>query len=152
MSSITITGLEALRVTLRNVASLDTKVIDDMAEIAFNTMRAGAGRHSPRPQGTGRLYASMFREGAGTLRQVVGHDLNAAPHAMFVVFPTRPHEIRPRKPGGVLAWRANGGGGPWVFRRRVWHPGYAGDNYRDEAEAAALSRMRQIVDTNFGRV
>jgi hypothetical protein len=152
MTSVTITGVEGLRQTLRNVAVFSRQVVDDMADIAFITMRSGAGRHSPRPQGTGRLFASLFREGAGTLRQVVGHDLGSAPHAMFVLFPTRPHEIVPKKPGGVLAWRSGGGGGPWVFRRRVWHPGYVGDNYRDEAVNDAIARMKQIVDTNFGRV
>ena len=150
--SITVTGTEELARTIASTRLLPRAVIDDMADIAQATMRAGAGRHSPRPGGTGRLFASLFRTGLGTLNQVVGHDLQSAPHALFVVFPTRPHLIVPKKPGGVLAWRADGGGGPWVFRKKVRHPGYRGDNYRDEAVTAALAGMRQIVDSNFAKV
>lgn len=141
-----------MRAMLLGVQRMPAQVIDDMAEIAFKSMQAGAGRHSPRPGGTGRLYASMFREWTGGLRQVVGHDLTQAPHALFVIFPTKAHAIVPKKPGGWLAWRADGGGGPWVFRRRVWHPGYRGDNYRDTAQQDALAAMRRIVDSNFAKV
>jgi len=150
--SVTITGIDELKLTLGNIGSFERQVIDDMADIAFATMRAGAGRHTPRTGGTGRLFASLFRTGSGTLSQVVGHDLESAPHARFVVFPTRWHYIVPKKPGGTLAWRADGGGGPWVFRKKVRHPGYRGDNYRDEAVESALAGMRQIVETNFARV
>ena len=40
-----------------------------------------------------------------------------------VEYPTRAHAIRPRKPGGVLAWTQ---GGATVFARRVYHPGTRG--------------------------
>ena len=42
------------------------------------------------------------------------------PAASYVMNGTRPHEIRPRRPGGVLRFTT---GGRTVFARRVDHPG-----------------------------
>ena len=142
--SVQITGIPALQLSLGLMRGLPRQVVDDMATIAYTTMRNGAGRHSPRPEGTGMLFRSLFREGTGSLTQTVGHNLNDAPHAEYVVFPTRPHWIRPKKPGGWLAWRSRFGG-PMIFRREVWHPGYAGDNYRDAAINDALAQFAAIV-------
>lgn len=53
-----------------------------------------------------------------------------APYAKYVEYGTAPHQILPRKPGGVLAWKANSWnvfgvelGGGWVFAKKVNHPG-----------------------------
>lgn len=119
-------------------------VIGDLAAAAWAPFRGGAGRHSPRPEGTGRLFRSLFHEGKGTIEQTIGHDPEVAPHAQYVVFPTVAHEIKPKKQGGWLAWRSRFGG-PMVFRRRVWHPGYEGDNYRDEAAAEAVARLPDFI-------
>lgn len=145
--TVTITGIPELQQTLAGIRRMPAQVLDDMATIAYTTMRAGAGRHSPRPEGTGNLFRSLFREGAGTLVQRVGH---AGPdYAEHVIFGSRAHEIRPKTPGGVLAWRSRFGG-PMIFRRRVWHPGYIGNNYRDEALNAALQHLAASVSTRLG--
>jgi hypothetical protein len=148
---ITITGIpEAIRM-LSSIRGLPAQVMDDMAAIAFQGMREGAGRHSPRPEGSGRLYRSLFRAGEGSKTQSVGHYLDDAPHAEHVIFGSRPHEIRPKKPGGVLAWRSRFGG-PMIFARRVWHPGYIGDNYRDTALSDAFRRFPDFVDQRLGAI
>jgi hypothetical protein len=123
--------------------------VDDMATIAYGTFRAGAGRHAPRPNGTGRLFASLFHRGTNTLVQSVGHDGTVAPHAEFVIFGSVPHEIRPKGPptgAKVLSWMM---GNRRVFARRVWHPGYAGDNYRDTALADALAILPAAVSDSL---
>lgn len=50
-------------------------------------------------------------------RVVVGPD---TPYAGYVEFGTKPHDIKPKKPGGVLVFSA---GGQKVFARVVHHPG-----------------------------
>lgn len=149
--SIRITGVQELQRTLSLIGGMPEQVLDDMAAIAYGSMREGAGRHSPRPEGTGRLYRSLFRSGTGSLKQTVGHYLDEAPHAEHVIFGSIPHEIRPKKPGGVLAWRSRFGG-PMVFAKRVWHPGYIGDNYRDAALDDAFRRFPDFVNRRMGAV
>jgi HK97 gp10 family phage protein len=51
---------------------------------------------------------------------IIGPNEKQAPYAGYVEFGTRPHEIRPRKQGGVLVFNI---GGRKVFTRKVSHPG-----------------------------
>ena len=143
--TIRTTGIPEVQQMLAAIRGMPEQVLDDMAAIAYGSMREGAGRHSPRPEGTGRLYRSLFRSGTGSLKQTVGHYLDEAPHAEHVIFGSIPHEIRPKKPGGVLAWRSRFGG-PMVFAKRVWHPGYIGDNYMIRAADDSIRQFRAIVD------
>jgi hypothetical protein len=145
---ISIKGIDDVRGMLPRLREVPRQVVDDMATIAYNTMRAGAGRHSPRPMGTGRLFRSLFREGQGGLVQTVGHDLGAARHAEYVVFPTRPHWIRPKR-AKMLSWIGGVGFNKRIFAREVWHPGYRGDNYRDEAINDVFAQFDAIVDANL---
>ena len=148
---ITITGVPELQRTLSLIGGIPAQVVDDMAAIAYTGMREGAGRHSPRPEGTGKLYRSLFHTGQGSKRQQVGHSLDDAPHAEHVIFGFPAHEIKPKRPGGVLAWRSRFGG-PMVFARRVWHPGYIGDNYRDVALSDAFRRFPDFVNQRMGAI
>lgn len=51
---------------------------------------------------------------------IIGPNEKLAPYAGYVEFGTRPHEIRPKKEGGVLVFNI---GGRKVFTRKVSHPG-----------------------------
>jgi len=146
---ITTTGVPAVQLMLSRIGGIPAQVVDDMAAIAYQGMREGAGRHSPRPEGTGRLYRSLFRVGEGSKTQRVGHYLDESPHAEHVIFGFPAHEIKPKRPGGVLAWRSRFGG-PMIFARRVWHPGYIGDNYRDTALSDAFRRFPDFVSQRMG--
>lgn len=146
LKSVQVTGADVAAATILSVGRVPVNVMDGMAALAFATMRAGAGRHSPRPQGTGRLFASLNRQGAGALTQIVGHDRTQAPHAEWVIFGSRPHAIRPRN-AKVLSWIGPNGR---VFARSVWHPGYIGDNYRDDAVEATMRALAGIVDNALG--
>lgn len=42
------------------------------------------------------------------------------PATTFVIYKTRPHEIKAKKPGGKLRFKING---EVIYRRKVWHPG-----------------------------
>ena len=149
--SITVTGVTELQRTLSLIGGIPAQVVDDMAAIAYTGMREGAGRHSPRPEGTGRLYRSLFHTGQGSKRQQVGHSLDDAPHAEHVIFGSIPHEIKPRN-AKVLSWIGGIGYNRRVFRFRVWHPGYIGDNYRDVALSDAFRRFPDFVTQRMGAI
>jgi hypothetical protein len=57
-----------------------------------------------------------------TNRVIIGPNLTQAPYGGFVEFGTKPHTIRPKKPGGYLVFTV---GGTKVFARQVKHPGSA---------------------------
>lgn len=68
------------------------------------------------------LYADGFtthtsREPYGLRTRIT----NVAPYAAYIEDGTRPHIIRPRKPGGVLVFTNKAGA--TVFARQVHHPG-----------------------------
>lgn len=139
-NAIRIEGLDAAIVEIRDLPpSVERRAILDMSQIAYDKMQEGAGRHRRR----GDLFASVYNRSESPLRRVVGHDEQRAPHAPFVVFGAKPHEIRPKK-GKTLRW-VHGNG--FVFARFVNHPGYRGDNYRDRAADHAVGKLPEIIDT-----
>lgn len=50
----------------------------------------------------------------------IGLVISDHPATTFVIYKTRPHTIRPKKPGGVLRFKMNG---RTVFAKLVHHPG-----------------------------
>jgi HK97 gp10 family phage protein len=71
------------------------------------------------PVDTGNLRGSLgIRVSSHTV--TIGPNTNVAPYAGFVEFGTKPHIIRPKSPGGVLAFKI---GGRQVFAKMVHHPG-----------------------------
>lgn len=147
--SITVTGVTELQRLLLSINGIPAQVVDDMAAIAYTGMREGAGRHSPRPGGTGRLYRSLFRTGTGSKTQAVGHSLDDAPHAEHVIFGSIPHEIKPKN-AKVLSWIGGVGFNQRIFAKRVWHPGYIGDNYRDRALNDSVARLPDFLSQRMG--
>lgn len=53
-------------------------------------------------------------------RVIIGPDLVMAPYAPYVEHGTRPHEIKPKNPKGVLAFKVDG---KTVIVKKVNHPG-----------------------------
>lgn len=69
-----------------------------------------------------------------------------APYAGYVEFGTRPHEIKPKKSGGVLVFNA---GGQKVYARVVNHPGTKPQPFvRPAFEAWAESLGTLVADAN----
>lgn len=69
----------------------------------------------------------------------VGVDTQAAPHALFVHFPTRPHLIKPKKKK-ALRWAGNGF---FHFSKGVQHPGYKGDPFFYDAVESGMRYLDQ---------
>jgi len=151
-TSIRITGLDGVVVEIgRLPAEFSRRVLGEMSDVSYEQFRQGAGRHTPGVNGTGKLYKSLFKkvENSG-MRITVGHDGDIAPHAIFVLRPTRPHAIKPRY-AKRLSWIDNGrgdsiGSGKRVFSRGVWHPGYRGDPYDENATQEAVRQFAAICD------
>lgn len=69
------------------------------------------------------------------------NDLQRAPHARFVHWGTRPHEIKPRLKR-ALRWPLPSG---FAFSRKVNHPGTKPDPYFSKAAAEAPKHFARIV-------
>lgn len=151
MIEINVTGTQALRAKLERIgAVLTQQALDGTAVELEQYIEGEAATHHK----TGRLVRSIYKAripGGWT----IGHDLQHAPHARFVVEGTRPHLIVPKpfpfpvwyqrkttsgkvapylKSKRSLRWAA---GGNFVFAGEVHHPGYKGDNYLKRAAALA---------------
>lgn len=83
------------------------------------------------PVDTGRLRSSVRYVVRGRALGVTGELRSDVSYAQFVNDGTPPHIIRPRRPGGVLRFRA--AGGQVVFARFVRHPGTRARPFLTEA-------------------
>jgi hypothetical protein len=153
-----LTGTAEVRAMLAKLGRpMAAQALAATAEDARDYAKGEADRHTK----TGAMAASTYlrRNGAGW---EVGHDLQRAPHALFVHWGTKPHKILPKlgtKPQQVkshtrvtasgktvtvaahtrvgkyfLRW---GNGANWTFSRGVNHPGYKGDPWLVRAAAQA---------------
>lgn len=138
MIRLEVLGLDRLEQQLAEIPQrLERRVLLDMSRIVYDHAERAADRRTK----TGALRQSLYNRPIPGGREV-GHDLQRAPHAVFVHWGTRPHVIEPRN-RKVLRFQP--GGGPFVFARRVHHPGYEGDAYLVEAAREAVRQMPQIV-------
>ena len=138
---ITITVNGATTTGLREIpAEASRLAILRLSQIAYDSAQKGAGAHNK----TGALFRSLYNRAIPGGR-MVGHDLSAAPHAVFVHWGTRPHKIRP-KAKKALRWAQ---GGAFQFAREVNHPGYRGDAWMIRAADDAIRQFAAVIDTAF---
>lgn len=137
--SVSVSGLDVVARELREIPpGLEREVLRRMSKIAYDRMQAGSDRHTK----TGALFRSVYNRSIAPNRREVGHDTGAAPYAPFVVFGTRPHDIRPKNKK-ALRWAV---GGKFVFAKFVRHPGYRGDDYLTAAADEAVRQFAAVVD------
>lgn len=138
-------GLSEATGTLRGLPEhLERGTINRMSQIAYDEAQRGAASHT-KATTTGALFQSLFNRSIPKGREV-GHDLDRAPHAVFIQFGTRPHEIRP-KDKKALRWV--GAGGKFVFAGKVNHPGYRGDAYLINAATLAVREFATALDATL---
>lgn len=77
------------------------------------------------PVDTGRLRESLGVK-VESNKVVIGPNETQAPYAGYVEFGTKPHEIKPKSPSGVLKFKV---GGTWVYTKKVHHPGTKAQPY-----------------------
>lgn len=126
--TVKVSGTQAVRLQMQRLARAPFKALAQTAEDVEELAEAGAAKHNK----TGALVRSLY------LRRIadgfeVGHDLQHAPHAVFVHWGTKPHVIRPKNKK-TLRWPS---GGAFSFARSARHPGYKGDPWLVRAAAQA---------------
>lgn len=136
--SIEITGLKELLKDLDRLPEIRKRVILDLSQIAFDSAYEGAGRHVE----TGALQQSLYNRSIANGGRAVGHDTRRAPHALFVLFGTKPHTIVPKDKQSLRFPL----GGKFKFAARVDHPGYIGDNYLFKAADDAADKIQSVFD------
>lgn len=145
MIHLAVDGLaEVRRTLLRLVPDLRREVTPDLAQQALTDAQQAADRHTQ----TGALVRSLkLRKGPDDSYEVY-HDLQVAPHALFVHWGTRPHVIRP-KDKQALRWVSGDG---FAFAKIVHHPGYKGDPYLLRARTAVAQQFSRVARAAFNRV
>lgn len=142
MINITVTGADGVQQTLARILPASEDAILRLAERVHELAYQGADRHTK----TGALIRSL---GHGPKRIFggweIGHDLQAAKHAIFVHWGSRPHVIRPKNKK-ALRWASGNG---FAFAKFVNHPGYRGDPYLTNAATRALSEFDAIVQQSM---
>lgn len=129
-----LSGTDAIRRKLEQIGDrMAKRALAETAEEIEENVSEWAGRHT-KPGGTGALFRSIVARPLGDGSQwEIGHDLQVAPHALFVHWGTRPHKIKPKNKK-MLRFPV---GGKFAFAREVNHPGYKGDPWLAEQAAEA---------------
>lgn len=134
-------SISGVRATTRSVAAATgpdalRRVIGAIASEIHAGAIDGADEHTRK----GALIRSI-RNVPVVGGRAIFSDLSIAPHALFVHFGTKPHEITP-KDKKALRWAANGA---FHFAKKVMHPGYKGDAFLYKAADAAIRDFDSIV-------
>lgn len=126
-------AVEAQRQALRGELRTAVRLAQEESPVGKGG-RAGGTRVRFRDSWHGRTTAT--RTGANA------ELYNSAPHARFVILPTRAHEIRPRR-ARFLRFEVNG---RTVYARRVWHPGTKGNDVPGRVLRQMEPRLRETLD------
>lgn len=139
--NINVTGTDKVRAMLDKIGpALSNKALAETAVKVEDYIRAEAGTH----QKTGALNSSIFKQRTANGWDI-GHDLRRAPHAVFVMFGTKPHLIKP-KTKKTLRWAS---GGKFHFAKVVHHPGTKPDDWLKRAAAMAPQIFERAVTAHF---
>ena len=134
---VTLTGTEAIRDQFARLnRTAQFKAMAKTSQELYDYVELAADKHTK----TGALFQSVFQKREGETF-LIGNDLQRAPHAAFVHWGTRPHDIRPKRKK-VLRWAS---GNYFVFAKVVKHPGYKGDPWLKRAAAMAPAIFERYV-------
>jgi len=114
---------------------IQTQLVGRLANQVFDDVQAGADAHTQ----TGALADSVQMRSIKDGYEIF-HDLQRAPHALFVHWGTRPHVIKPKNKKS-LRWVS---GNRFIFAKFVNHPGYKGDPYMVRATTDAKDHFEKL--------
>lgn len=127
--NVDVAGAAEVRAMLQRIGpALSENALSGTVVEIEDYIRAEAGNH----QKTGALNSGIYKKRTSDGWEI-GHDLQRAAHAVFVLFGTKPHVIRP-KTKKVLRWAS---GGKFAFARKVNHPGNKPDDWLARAASMA---------------
>ena len=133
-----LTGHQAVRDQLLRIGAQPAQALAQTIEELEEFVEAEAGKHSK----TGALVRSIYKRRI-TDGWELGHNLQVAPHALFVHWGARPHIIRPKNKR-AMRWP---GGGQFRFAKEVHHPGNKPDPWLARAAALAPSIFARHIQT-----
>lgn len=137
MIRVEVAGVDTVQHALQEIPQrLESAVLQQMSQIVYDHAERAIDKHTK----TGALRQSLYNRAIPGGREI-GNDPDRAPHAVFVHWGTRPHDIRPKEKK-ALRWAGPGG---FIFSKFVRHPGYKGDAYLVAAAREAVRRMPEIV-------
>ena len=138
---VIVSGVDTVIPELRELPkTAERTVLARMSQVAYDSAQKSIDTHHK----TGALRRSLYNRTIPNGREV-GNDPLAAPHAKFVHWGTKPHDIRPKNKS-ALRWVS---GSAFVFSRVVHHPGYRGDPYLLAAADNAIRQFSALVDASF---
>lgn len=120
MIEIRIDGADTVAQVLHGTLAAVDPALRATGDEIFGRIWEAADKHTDKGQLI-RSLKNSYR--AGEYR--IWHDLQHAPHAAFVHWGSRPHDIKPKN-RKALRWPGRGG---FIFAKFVRHPGYKGDPY-----------------------
>jgi hypothetical protein len=130
MISVNVTGVDQVRAMLSQIGKqLANKALSQTAVQVENYIEQEAAKHNK----TGALVRSIYKTRLADGSWEIGHDPRHAPHALFVHWGTKKHDIRPKNKK-VLRWAS---GGVFHFAKVVHHPGNKPDKWLERAAASA---------------
>lgn len=137
MIRVTIDGIAAIHDNFKRIdAALNKTAITRTAQDVAEYVRNESDKHTK----TGALVQSVYQKRIDGGFEI-GHDLQRAPHAVFVHWGTKPHVIKP-KTKKALRWSS---GGAFFFAKEINHPGNKPDQWmKRAADMAPRMFERQV--------
>ena len=130
MISINVTGVDQVRATLYRIGKqLANKALTQTAVQIETYVEQEAAKHNKK----GALVRSIYKTRLADGSWEIGHDPRVAPHALFVHWGTKKHDIRPKNKK-TLRWAS---GGAFHFAKVVHHPGNKPDKWLERAATTA---------------
>lgn len=120
MIRITQRDRTAIRRLSERVTRAKTLALSKTGDHFFEVISNAVDQHTK----TGALIQSLINNFDGRTYEIT-HQLQRAPHALYVHFGSRPHKIAPKNRKALRFAR----GGVFAFAKSVQHPGYKGDPY-----------------------
>lgn len=152
-----VTGDREVRSELLRLGTVARQALDGTAEEAEEYIEGEAGSHSKG----GALFRSVFKRRVQNGWEL-GHDLQVAPHALWVHWGAKPHDIKPkpgrpvkgapgRPPKGKVPALRFAHGGGYFFAVVIHHPGNAPDPWLPRAAAQAPRIFDEQLQARLGR-
>lgn len=130
MISINVTGVDQVRAMLQRIGpALSGQALASTALDIEHYIEQEAAKHNKKGALVRSIYKTRMADGSWEL----GHDPRVAPHALFVHWGTKKHDIRPKNKK-TLRWAS---GGAFHFAKVVHHPGNKPDKWLERAATAA---------------
>jgi hypothetical protein len=135
-------GTQQIRDTFRGfVPKVQNLALARLSYRLWEDIKRDVGKHTKPGDDTGKMEQSLTQERFENGFRIF-NDLTRAPHARFVHWGTKPHEIKPKNKK-VLRWAGPAG---FVFSKHVDHPGYKGDPWFTRAVSRAPGYFDAIIN------